>query len=149
MRHTANEIWIGASPRTVYRLAEAVERWPELLPHYRYVRLLRREGRSRVVKMAASRSGVPISWTSVLTPLPVQNRIRFQHIGGITRGMEVEWRLRRERGGTRVVIEHRLRLPWPPGFRQVGEWVVGELFIKNVAGKTLRRVKQLAERGSP
>ena len=42
--NTANEIWIAAKPKKVFKLAEAVERWPELLPHYRYVKLLARTG---------------------------------------------------------------------------------------------------------
>ena len=48
-----NEILITASPDIIFPLAAAVERWPELLPHYRWVRVLdRRDGRS-LVSMAA------------------------------------------------------------------------------------------------
>ena len=145
--NTSDEIWIKASPREVFRLAEAVENWPELLPHYRYVRLLGRDGDVRKVKMAASRDGIPVSWTSLLMPLPRQNKVRFLHVGGVTKGMDVEWRLRRERGGTHVTIQHDLRLGWPPILRQAGEYVIGRFFIHNIAGKTLRRIKQLAEGG--
>ncbi len=142
---SSDTIFIKASPKTVFRLAEAVERWPELLPHYRYVTLLGRQGNVRTVKMAASRDGIPVSWTSLLTPLPRQNKIRFHHIRGVTKGMDVEWRLRKERGGTHVEIYHELRLGWPPLLRNVGEYVIERFFIHNIAGKTLRRIKQLAE----
>ncbi len=141
----ADEIWIKASPKTVYALAEAVERWPEILPHYRYVRLLGTKGDVRTVQMSASRDGIPVRWTSLLYPLPRQRKIRFKHIRGVTKGMDVEWQLVRERGGTRVRIEHNLRLPWPPLVRTIGELIVGRVFIHNIAGKTLRRIKQLAE----
>ncbi len=143
--NTSNEIWIAARPKKVFKLAEAVERWPELLPHYRYVRLLARTGNVRTVQMAASRDGIPVRWTSLLLPLPRENRIRFRHIRGVTKGMEVEWRLEKTGGGTRVVIEHELRLGWPPVIRSVGEFIIGRFFIHNIAGKTLRRIKQLAE----
>ncbi len=143
--HTSNEIWIKASPKKVFKLAEAVEQWPTILPHYRYVRLLGRAGNVRKVKMAASRDGIPVSWTSLLFPLPRQNRIRFRHVRGITKGMEVEWRLVKQRGGTLVTIEHDLRLRWPPGVRAIGEYVITRFFISNIANKTLRRMKQLAE----
>ncbi len=143
--NTANEIWIAARPKKVFKLAEAVERWPELLPHYRYVKLLARTGNVRTVQMAASRDGIPVRWTSLLLPLPRENRIRFRHIRGVTKGMEVEWRLEKTGGGTRVVIEHELRLRWPPVIRSVGELIIGRFFIHNIAGKTLRRIKQLAE----
>ncbi len=143
--NTANEIWIAAKPKKVFKLAEAVERWPEMLPHYRYVRLLARTGNVRTVQMAASRDGIPVRWTSLLLHLPRENRIRFRHIRGVTKGMEVEWRLEKTGGGTRVVIEHELRLRWPPVIRSVGELIIGRFFIHNIAGKTLRRIKQLAE----
>jgi ribosome-associated toxin RatA of RatAB toxin-antitoxin module len=143
--NVSDTIWIKASPRAVFRLAEDVERWPELLPHYRYVKLLGRERNKRTVKMAASRTGIPVSWTSLLTPLPRQNKIRFRHIGGVTKGMDVEWRLRKADGGTHVEIYHELSLGWPPLARNLGEYVIARFFIHNIAGKTLRRIKQLAE----
>ena len=146
MRST-DEIWIKASPRTVFRLAEAVESWPRILPHYRYVRLLGQAGDVRTVKMAASRDGIPVSWTSVLYSLPRQNRILFRHIRGVTKGMDVEWRLTKHKGGTHVAIEHELSLGWPPVIRTIGEAVIARFFIHNIAGKTLRRMKQLAESG--
>ncbi len=141
----ADETWINASPKAVYALAEAVERWPELLPHYRYVRCIKTDGDVRTVQMSASRSGIPVRWTSLLYPLPRQRKVRFKHIRGVTRGMDVEWRLTRERGGTRVRIEHELRLRWPPLVRSIGEVVIGRVFIHNIAGKTLKHIKQLAE----
>ncbi len=143
--HTANDVWIDADPDAVFRLAEDVERWPELLPHYRYVRVLSRSGDSRTLEMSASRDGVPVRWTSVLRPLPDEHRLLFEHVGGITRGMRVEWRLHPQHGGTYVVIEHDLDLKWPSGIRQVGELVIGTIFVSNIAGKTLRRIKQIAE----
>ena len=44
-----------------------------------------------------------------------------------------------------VVIEHELSLAWPPVVRTIGEFVIARFFIHNIAGKTLRRIKQLAE----
>ena len=95
--------------------------------------------------MAASRDGIPVRWTSLLLPLPREQRIYFRHIRGVTKGMNVEWRLTKRDGGTHVVIEHDLRLGWPPVLRTIGEYVVTRFFIHNIAGKTLRRMKQLAE----
>lgn len=143
--HTSNQIWIKARPGKVFALAEAVERWPEILPHYRYVKLLGRSGNIRTVRMAASRDGIPVRWTSLLYPVPKENTIIFRHIRGVTKGMDVEWHLKRQRGGTHVTIVHDLRLRWPPGIRTIGEYVISRFFISNIAGKTLHRMKQLAE----
>lgn len=145
--HTETAIVMHGDPDRIFALASEVERWPELLPHYRWVRLLARDGDRRVVEMAATRDGVPLRWTSVQTLVPSERRILFVHVRGITRGMRVEWRIEpRGDGSVDVRIAHDLR--WPIGLGWVARHVIGTLFVERVAGKTLRRIKQIAE-GSP
>src|SRR5688572_8192319 len=110
---THNEIWMRAPAAAVYRLAAEVERWPELLPHYRWVTLLERAGNRKLVEMAASRDGIPVSWQAVQELFPEVPRITFMHVKGVTRGMAVEWSFREVDGGTLVRIDHELALPWP------------------------------------
>jgi ribosome-associated toxin RatA of RatAB toxin-antitoxin module len=144
--HVENEILIAAPPDTIFRLAAAVERWPELLPHYRWVRVLERRGNQTLVQMAAHRDGLPVSWTSIVEPLPTEQRIRFRHVRGVTRGMAVEWRLEPlPTGGTRVSIGHEFTPRWPLIGGWVARQIIGEFFVRNIAGKTLRRFKALAE----
>jgi hypothetical protein len=45
----------------------------------------------------------------------------------------------------RVSITHELRLEVPVVRSRVGQWVVGELFVKAVAGRTLACLKQRVE----
>src|SRR5262245_25655334 len=92
-RETANEIVIQGDPDQIYALAAAVEEWPTFLPHYRWVRVHGREGNRRTVEMAAWRSGIPVRWVSHQWLWPEERRITFQHIGGLSRGMAVEWRI--------------------------------------------------------
>jgi ribosome-associated toxin RatA of RatAB toxin-antitoxin module len=142
-----NSIVMRASPGIIFRLAADVERWPEMLPHYRWVRVLERRGQQTLLQMAAFRDGLPVSWTSVLEPRPAEGRILFEHVRGITRGMRVEWRLEPlPVGGTLVRIEHEFSPNWPLIGGQVARLVIGEFFVRNIAGKTLRRFKDLAER---
>ena len=54
----------GPLPRIV-ELAADVERWPEILPHYRWVTLLEGGGDRKVVEMAARRSRIPLRWRAV------------------------------------------------------------------------------------
>jgi hypothetical protein len=74
----------------------------------------------------------------------------FHHIRGLVRGMEVEWWFEPGTGVGDVIvgITHRLdHTPFPTrllGPRLV-ESVVGRGFIGNIAGKTLRRIKEIAE----
>src|SRR4029077_17820143 len=88
---------IQADPDTVFRLAAAVEDWPRILPHYRWVRVLARTSQyRRTVEMAARRDvvgrlGIPLRWTAIETSEPRSRRLEFEHIRGVTRGMRVAW----------------------------------------------------------
>lgn len=62
--------------------------------------------------------------------------------------MEVAWTFLPQDGGTLVRIEHRLDWRWPVVGPWVAEHIIGNGFVENIAGKTLRRVKQLAEAGT-
>lgn len=148
MTHMSSETTIHAPVAAIYALAAATERWPEILPHYRYVRVLSDDGRRRVVEMGASRDGIPISWTAEQTNDPNEPRITFRHLRGWTRGMDVAWRFAEEGGLTRVTIEHHLTFAFPIASDWLGTHVVGGFFVDNVAGKTLARMKTLAEAGT-
>jgi ribosome-associated toxin RatA of RatAB toxin-antitoxin module len=136
-------------PHAVYRLAAATERWPELLPHYRYVRVLAENGLARTVEMAARHGFVPLRWTAEQTNDPVRPHIAFHHVAGPTRGMDVEWIFTPlESGHTRVQIVHRLTFRFPVAAAFFGKYVVSDIFIHGVAAKTLARMKVLAESGT-
>lgn len=96
--HTHNEILIRAPLEPCFRAAADVERWPEILSHYRRVRFLRRDGfgEGRVEMAAYRRFGPlpwPVWWASEMTADPDRGTIRYHHVDGITRGMDVLWRL--------------------------------------------------------
>ncbi|MBC5811598.1 MAG: SRPBCC family protein [Candidatus Eremiobacteraeota bacterium] len=145
MTTTHNEIFIAAPPSAIYRYACATERWPEILPHYRFVRVLEDRGLSRIVEMGARRNWIPVRWVAEQTNNPDRPHIRFRHVAGWTRGMDVEWIFEPVDGGTRVVIDHRLHFRFPFAAEFLGKWVVGDFFVGNIAGKTLARMKELVE----
>ncbi len=145
MTETRSEIVIGAPPKRIYDLAAATERWPELLPHYRSVRVLEERQGRRIVEMAARRDFIPIRWVAEQINDPERPTIRFRHIRGWTRGMDVEWRFEPLEEGTRVTIEHRLVFLFPLAAAWLGRNVVSKFFIEYVARKTLARMKVLAE----
>jgi ribosome-associated toxin RatA of RatAB toxin-antitoxin module len=146
-------ITMAADPDAVFRLAAAVEDWPRILPHYRRVRLLADVPPRRIVEMAAWRDFYPVRWTAVVEPRPDERVLRFIHVDGPTRGMEVEWRLTPAAGGTRVQIWHRYQSRVPLIGPLFAEYIANRIFIRNIAGKTLRAMKRVAERqpaaGSP
>jgi ribosome-associated toxin RatA of RatAB toxin-antitoxin module len=151
MQETLNERMIHGDPDRVFALAAAVEDWPSFLPHYRWVRVLANDGERRTVQMAARHLGLPVQWTSYQWREPAARRIRFLHVGGLSRGMEVEWRIQPvARGGaapgaTRVTIWHALALEVPLVRTPPGRWVVGNLFVRQIASRTLAYLQARVE----
>lgn len=145
MTVTRNTVEIAAPAAAVFALGAATERWPEILPHYRYVRVLRDDGPKRVVAMGAWQDVFPIRWVAEQINDPAVPHIRFRHLRGWTRGMDVEWIFEPFAGGTRVTIEHRLEFRFPVAAEWLGRRLVSDYFVHGVAAKTLARVKVLAE----
>ena len=114
---TAISIEISAPPRRVFELARDVTRWPVLLPHYRSVRVERRAGDRVLARMVAvrplgARLGIRVTWRAEQWAEDGDAddlRLRFRHVCGVTRGMDVTWHIRPgEEETTRVTIEHGL-----------------------------------------
>lgn len=152
--HTHNSIYMDAPADRCFRVAADVERWPEILPHYRRVVFRRADGFGRgLVEMAARRDfgplPYPVWWVSEMECDASEPIVRYRHVEGITRGMDVEWLFHRDGNGTRVEIVHE----WPegPGWPLIGgmaaDLVIGPVFIHHVAGRTLEGVKREAESG--
>ncbi len=144
----AIDIQIDGDLATIYRLGAEIENWPQLLPHYRDVKVLWQDGNRCVAKMYASRDGIPVSWMCWQERDPETPRVTFRHIGGFTRGMVAVWTFDQHDDGTVTArITHEFRKGWPiQGIdRFVTDTIVGEFFTHNIAGKTLSMVKMLAE----
>ena len=143
-----NEIFIRAPAARVFALAADTERWPQILPHYRSVRRRAGNDRHKIVEMAAWRDLYPVRWTAEQRSFPEELRITFRHVRGISRGMAVEWRLTPVAGGTHVRIWHEFHSDLPLVGDFFARRIVGDLFVGAIAGRTLRRIRQLAERQS-
>lgn len=144
--NSVRRIHVRAPYERIFDLAADVERWPQRLPHYRYVRRLPAPSGQRRFAMGARRGLVPVRWEAIQRPRFEDRRIEFTHTGGVTRGMEVAWRFEPEGEGWDVSIEHELTLRWPLVGGLVARHVIGPQFIDAIAGRTLRRVRDLAER---
>ena len=142
------DIRIAAPPDLVFALAHDVERWAVLLPHYaRSAAIERRADGSVVADFVARRPligllglALPVTWRSRTWSEPATRRLRFVHVAGATKGMDVTWRIEPDGDGTHVVIEHEFR-PRVPGLAAV----VDRLFTRPIAGRTLATFKAIAE----
>lgn len=148
--HTVDTIAIASTPDIVYKLAADVERWPEILEHYRWVRVLERQGPDAcIVEMAARRDRLPVWWRSLMRCYPAEHRIVYKHIGGATTGMDVEWTIVPTSGVTRARITHDITVPRMVPLPIIGPfaaWVMCDAFVSYIANKTLHGIAQAAEK---
>lgn len=153
MMHTIDQRFMHAPIARVFAAAAEVERWPELLSHYRWVRLLeRRADGTALVEMAAWRPFGPLKyptwWVSEMRIDPTVPAVYYRHVRGITTGMDVVWSLRARDGGTDVSIVHRWNGPaWPLIRRPAAEWVIGPVFVHGIASRTLDGIGRYVESG--
>lgn len=150
---TLNEAWFPCNPHLAFQLASRIDRWPVLLPHYRWVRF--HAGGPELgglVEMAARRDfghiAWPVWWVSRMSTDPGRRTVQYTHVAGVTRGMEVLWELEPSGSGTKVSIVHE----WKDGPRfcgpaatLVGRRIIGPLFVAAIAERTLRHLASHAE----
>ncbi len=144
---TENEIRMNGDLDAIVALAADVERWPVILPHYRWVTLLDGGGDHKVVEMAARRGKFPVRWQAVQdierdgdTPV-----IRYRHIGGVTKGMVVAWTFDPGPSSVGVRIDHEFAPPWPVVGGVVADHIIGPHFVAAIAGQTLETIKAIVE----
>lgn len=129
---------------TIFETAADLERWPEFLPHYRFIRYLERGDRRNIVIMAAVRSGIPISWTSEQVIDRDRLEVRFHHLKAFTKGMRVVWSFNETPAGVLVQIVHDLQFR-VPALAPLADRIIGNFFIHHIAGETLRHMKSHLE----
>jgi ribosome-associated toxin RatA of RatAB toxin-antitoxin module len=148
---TANTVTMTADLDRIVALAADVERWPVILPHYRWVTLLAGGGDRKTVEMAARRGRIPVKWQAIQEidrdgPTPV---IRFHHIGGVTKGMDVAWTFAPNGTAVDVRIEHAFTPPWPLVGPLVANRIIGPHFVEAIASRTLATIKAIIEDRDP
>jgi ribosome-associated toxin RatA of RatAB toxin-antitoxin module len=138
--HKTNSIIMHAPRADIFETAANLELWPKILPHYRYIRYLERSPQRNVVIMAATRSGIPISWTSEQIIDRDKIEVRFHHLKAFTKGMHVVWSFQQTDAGVLVEIAHDLSFR-VPALAPVAEVLIGDFFIHRIANKTLQCMK--------
>ncbi len=151
---TLDDLIVRAPVPIIFALARDVADWPSYLPHYRFVRYDEREpDGSGIVEMSANRPfgavNWPTWWRSIMQVHEDEPAIRFRHIGGITKGMDVEWSFEPlAEGSTHVRILHVWNGPRLPLLGDVAaRSVIGPVFVHGIASRTLAGLARIAESG--
>src|SRR3979411_2122637 len=139
MRKT-NSIIMRAPKLEIFETAANLELWPKILPHYRYIKYLERGDDRNLVVMAATRSGIPIKWTSEEIIDREKLEIRFHHLKAFTKGMRVVLSFDEPPAGVLVEIAHDLEFR-VPALAPLADPIIGTFFIHHIASKTLRHMK--------
>jgi hypothetical protein len=146
-----NTVSMRGSFDRIVTLASDIERWPEILPHYRWVTLLDGGGDYKVVEMAARRGRIPVKWRAIqqidrsgVTPV-----ISYRHITGPMTGMDVAWTFETRSDVVDVSIRHDFPAPWPVVGGFVADHIIGPHFVSFIAGRTLATIKALVEDPDP
>ncbi|MEA3188756.1 MAG: hypothetical protein QOD99_2586 [Chthoniobacter sp.] len=142
--HTGNSILMRAPRERIFETAADLELWPRILPHYRYIHFYEKTPARNVVKMAASRSGIPVAWTSEQVIDREKCEVRFRHLKAFTKGMEVVWTFTETGDGVLVEILHDMKFR-VAALAPLAEKIIGGFFIENIANRTLLCMKTYLE----
>jgi hypothetical protein len=92
---------------------------------------------------------LPVAWRSRAwsdDSNPKDLLLRFVHVSGATRGMDVTWHITsRANGMARAEIVHDFNRPLPVVGADLYPRLIDRLFVKPIASQTLRTFKRLAE----
>lgn len=146
-----DEIITTAPPDLVFAVAADVEHWPDILAHYRFVRMLERRPEGGLVEMSAWRPfrgfRWPTWWTSEMHIDAPKREVHYAHVRGVTRGMKVVWQVNEVEKGTHINLVHEWDGPgWPLIGRTAARTVILPVFVHAIASLTLAGVSREAER---
>jgi len=148
---TIDEHLVHAPADACFHVAADVERWPDILAHYRWVRFhSKRQFGCGTVEMSAWREfplGVryPTWWVSEMRAEPGEPAVYYQHVDGITRGMSVKWELQPRGKDTFIRLVHEWHGPsWPLIGAFAANAVIGPHFVSAIAQRTLAGVAREA-----
>jgi len=144
---TENSILIKAPLEKIFETTSNLLLWPKLLPHYRWIHVLKADDDGLIVRMGARRGWLPIQWTSRFQVDLNAHELHFEHLKAFTRGMRVLWTYSPTPEGVRVTISHELDRASAFG-RWFAHRVLGRMFIAPVATRTLSRFKEHLEQNS-
>lgn len=141
---------IDADCATVFHLLAEVELWPALFAHVRSARVLRRDGRRRLIVVRATWRGLPLGYRAIEAVDPQQGIVTIRHVSRLTRGSVATWAIRPPSGvdGIDVTVHQQVIVPVPIVGGLLARELVGGRVARDLGEAMLERLKEVAEGGS-
>jgi hypothetical protein len=150
----AIRIRIHSNRATVFNLVAEVELWPALFRHIRSARVLRRDGRRRLIAVSAIWRGFPFGYTAIQTVEPDEGWTEIRHISRLTRGSVATWGVRPVASSDApgeavdVFLHQQVIVPVPGVGGLLARRFVGGRVARDLGQSMLDRLKEVAEGGS-
>lgn len=145
---------VHASGPVVFNLIAEAELWPALFRHVRSTRVVRRDGRRRLVVVKARWHHVPIDIVAIQTIDDADLRMTVQHVSRLTGGSFATWTVR-PAGRTaeaavrvQVHLHQSVRVAVPMVGCLLARKLIGGRVARDLGRSTLERLKEVAEGAS-
>jgi hypothetical protein len=146
---------IHADRQTVFNLVAEVELWPALFHHIRSARVIRRNGRQRLVTVKARWHGLPLGYAAIQTIDDDAFVMTIRHVSLLTRGSVATWSVRAadevEPGTSSAVelhLEQNVLVPVPFVGGMLAHGFIGGRVARDLGLQMAHRLREIAEGGS-
>ncbi|MEW5767820.1 MAG: SRPBCC family protein [bacterium] len=144
MIRTENTIIINAPGDKVFSVVSDFEAWPQFIPAYQEVKIVKKEDNRLVIERKGEVRGKPVFWKSEVKLEPPAS-IKSKQVEGPIPDMEIEWCLEETEGGTRIILSHNFEYKKIPLLGYIiGRLIVAKIVYK-MADETLQAIKNRVE----
>ncbi len=142
---------VYADRATVFNLLAEVELWPALFPHVRSARVLRRDGRRRLILVRVRWRGLPFGYTAIQTVDDGRGQMTIRHVSRLTKGSVAIWVVHPATNpvgqvdGVELRVRQQVVVPIPVVGGLLARGLVGGRVARDLGQAMLERVKAVAE----
>lgn len=127
MIRTENIIIINENINKVFEVAVDFERYPEFIPTYKEIKVVKKEGNKMIVERKSVVGKKEVKWRSSVIIEPNKS-ITAEQLEGPIPGMKIEWLFEEIEGKTKITLIHNFEYKKIP--------VIGHIIGKLIVAKT-------------
>jgi ribosome-associated toxin RatA of RatAB toxin-antitoxin module len=143
---TSNRITVVGSIDEAYGLVEDVSRWPAIDQAVGDVKILRIDGRAKMVELSTRGGSLPVKITCVQLADPVERRVIFRYVDGLMKGVVSEWTFSEVKLNHKGLVQVSVTNDFS-GVSAMRAYIVNRLFSNKRTEMLLERLKEIVEAG--